>query len=354
MDRKMILAAAGVVAVTAGAVNAQVAAYWRFEDGPDQSDVPHLAGTGQFSQDILDVSGNGNHLSTWRTGDCCGYQYRSDVESVVIPGTDEANNYSVKNTGCCPGMFTDSSISLPAGVDIDTMTPRAWTVEASFKPEWGGYRTIVGRDAADVVAGNGALAALYLQVRPGNEMVCAFADVSGQFHEAISVTGLIQGFDWPSDHDGLTGTWYHVAAVSDGATLSLWVNGSLVGTADLSGSPDPSLAVGTASGGDWHAGGWSVGRGLFNRGHTDRGYGFIDEVRISVGALTPDQFLFPAYNCPPDFNGDGFLDFFDYSDYVGCFETGNCIAGHDADFNHDDFVDFFDYIDFVAAFESGC
>lgn len=58
--------------------------------------------------------------------------------------------------------------------------------------------------------------------------------------------------------------------------------------------------------------------------------------------------------CAADFNGDQFLDFFDYSDYVQCFETGACPAGRDADFNEDDFVDFFDYSDYVTAFEAGC
>ncbi len=58
--------------------------------------------------------------------------------------------------------------------------------------------------------------------------------------------------------------------------------------------------------------------------------------------------------CPADFNGDGFLDFFDYDDYVTCFETGACGARSTADFNGDGFVDFFDYDDFVSAFENGC
>jgi hypothetical protein len=58
----------------------------------------------------------------------------------------------------------------------------------------------------------------------------------------------------------------------------------------------------------------------------------------------------PINVCPADFNGDGFLDFFDYDDFVTAFETGT----GDADFNNDGFVDFFDYDDFVAAFEAGC
>jgi hypothetical protein len=58
--------------------------------------------------------------------------------------------------------------------------------------------------------------------------------------------------------------------------------------------------------------------------------------------------------CPADFNMDGFLDFFDYDDFVGCFESGVCPPGRTADFNNDGFADFFDYDEFVGAFELGC
>jgi hypothetical protein len=56
------------------------------------------------------------------------------------------------------------------------------------------------------------------------------------------------------------------------------------------------------------------------------------------------------FHCPADFNNDGFLDFFDFDDFVLAFEAGNA----DADFNGDGFLDFFDFDDFVTAFETGC
>lgn len=61
--------------------------------------------------------------------------------------------------------------------------------------------------------------------------------------------------------------------------------------------------------------------------------------------------------CPGDFNGDGFLDGFDYDDFVTCFEgtpPADCPPGKTNDFNGDGFVDGFDYDDFLAAFEVGC
>jgi hypothetical protein len=68
-------------------------------------------------------------------------------------------------------------------------------------------------------------------------------------------------------------------------------------------------------------------------------------VRSNMGQVTP---------CDADFNCDGFLDFFDYDEYVQCYETGVSSSGRTADYNDDGFLDFFDYDEFVAAFEMGC
>jgi hypothetical protein len=54
--------------------------------------------------------------------------------------------------------------------------------------------------------------------------------------------------------------------------------------------------------------------------------------------------------CIADFNGDEYVDFFDFDDFVLAFESGDPRA----DVNDDGFVDFFDFDDFVLAFEVGC
>jgi hypothetical protein len=84
------------------------------------------------------------------------------------------------------------------------------------------------------------------------------------------------------------------------------------------------------------------------------GDGRSDGGDIMAQNVNPDGTLGPAASCAADFNGDGFVDFFDYDDYVGCFESGVCPPGRSADINGDDFVDFFDYDDFVNAFQAGC
>ncbi len=73
----------------------------------------------------------------------------------------------------------------------------------------------------------------------------------------------------------------------------------------------------------------------------------VDAVNLSALDCTPPS-------CPADFNGDGFLDFFDYDSFVNCFETGVCPPGKTADFNSDGFADFFDYDAYVLAYEVGC
>jgi hypothetical protein len=344
--------AALLVLAGASAVQAQTVAYWRFEDGKANTDVPHTSGDGVWEANILDVSGNGNHLSMWTQGGCCGSIYRANVSASPIPGTGDPNNLSVKNSGCCPGMFTNSLFSVPTGTDIEQMMPAQWTVEASFKLENGGHRTIVGRDA-QFVAGNGALAAFYLQGVPGNALAVDFTDVSGFEHRAESAPDIFQGFDFPTDPDGELAVWHNLVATCDGVTLTLYLDNQVIASTDLSasGSPDTSMARGFTDGGDWHAGGWSVGRGLFNGGHTDRAYGYIDEVRISTAALTPDQFLFAGGDeCTADFNNDKVVNSQDFFDFLNAFFAGD----PSADFNADDVVNSQDFFDFLNAFFAGC
>lgn len=271
--------------IISSVASANTVAYWRFEDGPADTDVNHIAVDGNtWSADIADVSGNGHDLSTWITGGCCGYGYRSDVPAGTIAATGATNNFSVQNTGGAPGMFTG-----PTG--IQSITPAAFTVEASFKLEDGGYRTVVGRDSTDVADSNRELAAFYLIKHPDNAFAVKFADQDGFFHEAVSAPGIIDTFDFPNSDNG---DWYHAAGVSDGSTLSLYLANATQGTGyqliaqvdmTLSGSTNTAMATPNGDGGDWDAGNWTVGRGMYNGGHGDRANGFIDEVRISDSAL---------------------------------------------------------------------
>jgi hypothetical protein len=283
--------AVALIAMAAIPALAGTVAYWRFEEGPAGANVSHGGQPdGVFYPGTADSSGNGNALSVWAEN-WAGYAYRTDLPGVTIPQTGDANNFSVQNSGSYPAMFTGSAA-------MRTMTPSAFTIEASIKPETGGYRTFVGRDSRGAYSGDANLAALYFQLVPGDALAIKFADVSGYWHEAVSANGVVQGFAFPNT---AAGHWYNVAAVSDGTFLSLYLRDvdagggyQLLKQIDMSssGSPNTALTAGVGSGGDWQAGNWTVGRGLYAGGHGDRAYGFLDEVRISDSALTPDQFIF--------------------------------------------------------------
>jgi hypothetical protein len=268
-------------------------AYWRFEEGPADSKVPHGGlGNGVFYPGTADHSGSGNDLSAWSES-LGAHSYRGEVPSSSVPQTGAANQFSVQNADAYPGLFTSSPEAVLVGFDIERWTPAVFTIEASFKPEEGGYRTFVGRDGRNVASSNGSLAALYFQIQPDDSVAIKFADVAGYWHTAVSNPGVIQ-------YDG-SGRWYHAAAVCDGTWLRLYLDDvnaglgyQLMAETNLasSGSPDRRLVADSTIGSDWHGGGWSVGRGLYNGGHTDRFYGLIDEVRISRAALDPTRFLF--------------------------------------------------------------
>ena len=290
--RKQLFIAVCLLSIAAQWAAASTVAYWRFDEAGKASGDPVTKPFG-----ALDSSGNGYHLDPWTAGGWAGFVYRSDVAMSVIPQTGADNNFSVKNDGGYPGMATDSTAA------IRTITPAAFTIEAFFKPEDGDHRTIVGRDSQGATTSNASLSALYFKINPAESVAVAFGDVSGYWHEAVSADGVIQGFVWGSDPDGLLGNWYYMAAISDGSTLSLYLANVTAGTGlklvaqtdlTLSGSPNTAMTAGAGDGGDWDAGNWSVGRGLYGGGHTDRAFGFIDEVRISDTALEVDYLLFTS------------------------------------------------------------
>lgn len=54
--------------------------------------------------------------------------------------------------------------------------------------------------------------------------------------------------------------------------------------------------------------------------------------------------------CPADVTLDGFVDYFDFFEFIDAFETDQPLA----DTNHDGFIDYFDFLEFTNSFEAGC
>jgi len=301
--RTCLWAALAVLAFTAAELaNASTLAYWRFEG--DGVSTP-VAGSTQVEDTdgrtttttgvgirVVDVSGNGNTVWAWDHA-WAGHTYQSLVPAATVPLTGAANNFSVQNAGSYPAMFTWSSNSSPT-LDVEPIKPLGWTIEASINATANdGNRTFVGRDGTGVATNGGWLgwAPLYFQSRGGTLWI-QFTDMGGNTYQLQDTNGAM-----------LLNTWYNVAAVSDGTTLSLYRGSGggyqLVGSMGLT-AGDTRLAyddVGSDTPGDtqW---GWTLGRARASTargqgdGHVDRWFGYIDEVRISDSALDPSQFLF--------------------------------------------------------------
>jgi 1-phosphatidylinositol phosphodiesterase len=281
------------VVIATSPVIAGTVAYWRFEEGPANVPVAHPVSDGVYHAAVADSSGNGNELSVWNEG-WAGYTYQTDTAYPMVLQTGAANHFSVRTNGPSPSMWTNTSDP------IRSISPAAFTIEATFKLANGDYRTLIGRDSYGTATTNAALAALYFQATPGNGVAIKFCDAAGYWHEAVSGAGVIKTFDSNTNPNGVGISWYSMAAVSNGQTLSLYLANHDAGTGywlvaqtnlTLSGSPNRALTAGAGDGSDWDSGNWSVGRGLYNGVHGDRALGLIDEVRISNAALSPSAFL---------------------------------------------------------------
>ena len=316
-----VLALSLVSSASVASAGPNTVAYWRFEGPspnepnvfcvenpypalPDANGTP--AGPTVWRKAAHDWSGNGNHLTTWEYA-WAGHNWDvGDIPGPIVPQTGASNAKSIVNAGGLPSVFTWSSNSLPPGKDIETITPRKFTIEASWKHNggWIWSHTIVGRDGNNVETGQPDRAPLYFQVRyfgglGSQQVAIEYTDVSGYMHDALSATGIIT-----------TGVWYHMVGVCDGEKLSLYLKEATAGDFNLVAqenldlnSADTSLAIGLGAAGDNWAGTISVGRGMWASAHGDRWIGNIDEVRISDTDLTPDEFLWApllAYSPSPN------------------------------------------------------
>jgi hypothetical protein len=128
---------------------------------------------------VEDSSGNGNELSVWDSGGA-GYLFTSNLGFTRINGL--ANNFSVRNNGPTPSMWTATTDP------ISSISPAAFTIEATFKLENGNYRTIVGRDSYGTASSDAALSALYSNaLRLIRSLITYFScDVSGYWHHEQS------------------------------------------------------------------------------------------------------------------------------------------------------------------------
>ncbi|MDB6071319.1 MAG: hypothetical protein JWL81_2490 [Verrucomicrobiales bacterium] len=265
-------------------------AYWNFEEGTANTPVPYTRSAANlYEGSIFDQSGNGNNLSVWTTA---WHNYRAIVPASSTPQIKEPNTLSLQNAGAFPAVSA-------LGTSLTNWSPTAWTIEAAIRPDdatAAGYQTFIGRDSVGAFGGDPALAAFYFAVTPTGALRLVFTDAAGNNWAVTSAANAIQD-----------GKWHAVAATSDGSTVSIYrkniTNGdasyTLLGSTSLATSTNPALSAGSGDGADWDPGVWTFARGLYNGGHTDRFFGYLDDIRFTEGALAPTNFLYSPATLTP-------------------------------------------------------
>ena len=302
--RGMTAAVVGVAGLALpGVVNADVIAYWRFEDkngtaatAGDTLTSPTPGGTPfDFTTDSAGVN---DSLRTFHSPNdptsADGVErletapiYTSDVPFSSIPSTGAANllafdfdglpGQAQQPAGTAPNQAGGDDIYTAQAGELNAYDFDAFTIEASFKIDTlGRFQKIIGKDdPADVAAGG--LGPIVLGPLNDNRLEIVAFDGSGAFRNVIGADPLEAG------------VWYNVAVTNDGSTMSLYLDDTrdgvgnyvLLGTnTDITGG---ALVQSDAT--------WAVGRGWFNA-PADAFDGQIDEVRISDTALDPSAFLF--------------------------------------------------------------
>jgi hypothetical protein len=278
-----------------------VVAWWRFEDHPVGVLVPETQEGKSPIRGSLDSSINGNDLYTWNRG--TQPSFSSDVPAETVTRTRDPNIASLDNSRPPGGMatrdlFTNSSWSRPSPVDLQSITPAQWTIEASVKPAklHKGYQGILVRDGMNVCNADPKLAPFGLQITPKKHFEIKFCDVDGRAHAATSTMTAEENH------------WYHLAITSNGSELKLYVD-SLDGAGYRlkSATRLPSTGSTALARGVWparteaHMGHpyiWSLGRGYYGGFVGGWFQGWIDEVRICDVILEPKDFLFASPDKP--------------------------------------------------------
>lgn len=247
---------AGALALPAGA---STVAYYTFENGTNGASVTTAADS---SATPTDLSSWGSPLAT----------YSSNVPVAIIPQTGAADTLSAHINGTKGNDFYDLNASTSV---LGAFHPANFTIETwvSFDSLSNNFQTFISRDdTGNPGVGAGPQALFYLSV--------AATGAGGEFRVELMNASNVD-VQVNSSVIPVANTWYHVAAVGDATagTLSLYVNGTLVGSAT---GYNGLLNASTA---------WDLGRGQYKGGVADRMNGSIDNVRFSDVALAPSQFL---------------------------------------------------------------
>lgn len=229
-------------------MEAAVVAYWRFE-----TDNGSAVTNNQTAYSVTDITGNGRN-GTVGAG---SPNYVSNTQFPdPVPQTGEANHFGLH-------MENDEVVTIASG-GVGNLIGTNFTIEAFINPS-----NLSGAHARGIFrARNSGSFPVGLDLYD--------VDSSGS---ANDLRFFLPSATITYSANLSTGTTYHVAATYDGATIRLYLDGSLVGSTAYASWAGTNIQAGI--GGDPE----------YPTGYNSSFRGNIDEVRISDAALAPSAFL---------------------------------------------------------------
>ncbi len=191
-----------------------VVAYWRFEDRPLGVVLPDTSRNTRPFLATADSSYNGNDLFNFSPNN--GPQFSGNVETSRVPQTGASNRGCLDNTAppshnsATRNVYSHSQFSYASPIDLQAIEPSEWTIEASVKVKalHGKRQTFVVRDGGD----GPNEARLAFRINENDRFELVFCNVQHRTHKAV-VDEVVRA-----------NQWYNLVAVSDGATLKLFVD----------------------------------------------------------------------------------------------------------------------------------
>lgn len=162
---------------------------------------------------------------------------------------------------------------------LHNWSPTNWTIECMVNlRSLAGWNTLVGRDGTAGGGADGNAADFYIQ---NNGIDDRFRI---NFKTANGNTHILDG-----NYAPVINKWYALAVVSDGVTLSMWLDDGTgytqIGTLDISANSVEANAITNT------AINWTFGRGWYAGNQVDRLNGSMDHIRFSDVALTAAQLI---------------------------------------------------------------
>ncbi|QDU32014.1 hypothetical protein KS4_00420 [Poriferisphaera corsica] len=263
-----------------------VKAYWRFEK--------NLAGDGIHQFDDSMKNGTGLWGSAWP----------GESTDVPFSGVVSNNGYATAHS-----LFVDDDLHLMTNteahinggrlvkVDIETLSFRQFTVEASYKPDFtnysnSGWRSVIACQVWNKYEAGHA-------VRDGsfvNEVFRILCKSDGSIELRVVGPDDTYVISTPAGYmptNAGSEQWYNMVAVGDGKTVKFVINGELIGTAMIDPAHKLNFRIANDIANNDTIARWAVGssrhwnsssQGLFARGK-------IDEVRLSNIALDESAWL---------------------------------------------------------------